>query len=335
MNSRVWLVACVLMSSVLGSSARADWTQTVFPVKSHDFGTVAVAAKTEFRFPVVNTFTSDLHIRSVRESCGCTTAIIETATIAPGETGSILARFNTPTFRGKRGATLTVVIDKPFYSEIQLKVDGYIRSDMVFHPGAIELGTVNQGEPKSGSTKLFYAGRSDWQVVDVRSNTPWLVPTFKQTERGAGKANYELSVEVREDAPEGYFQDELIVQTNDRSMPNVPLPVNGTVESALSIAPQSIAVGTIKQGESVSQRLAIRGRKPFAIESIECEGWRVDFSASEDERMIHMVDLTLTADTARGNQRVPMVIRTRGENAVTAKAIVTADIAAEQVAQAQ
>ncbi|MCC9645315.1 DUF1573 domain-containing protein [Rhodopirellula sp. JC740] len=335
MNSRVLLVAFVVLGTAFAGSVQADWTQTVFPVKNHNFGTVAVASKTEFRFPVVNTFTTDLHIRSVRESCGCTTAIIETETIAPGETGSILARFNTPTFRGKKGATLTVVIDKPFYSEVLLRVDGYIRSDMVFHPGAIEMGTINQGEPKSGSTKLFYAGRSDWQVMDIRSNTPWLVPSFKQTERGAGKANYELSVEVREDAPEGFFQDELIVQTNDRSMPNVPLRVTGTVESALSIAPQSIAVGTIKPGDSVSQRLAIRGRKPFAIESIECEGWKVDFTASEDERMIHMVNITLTADSARGNQRVPMVIRTKGENAVTAKAILTGNIAAEQVAKAQ
>lgn len=334
MISRVLTFVGVCCVAVTG---HADWSDAVFPIKSHDFGTVAVASKTEFRFPVVNNLPQNqtIHIRDIRASCGCTTPIIETPYILPGQSGSILARFNTPTFRGKKGATLTVIIDQPFYTEVRLRVDGYIRSDMVFHPGAIELGTVNQGETKSGSTQILYAGRSDWQVLNVRSNQPWLVPSFKQTERGPGKANYELSVEVREDAPVGFFQNEVIVQTNDNSMPNVPLRVTGNVETALVIAPQSIALGTLNQGKSVTQRLIIRGREPFGIESITCDGWDVTFPENDAVKKIHMVNVTLTPNKAIGAQRVPVVITTSGENSVSAKAILTAEILGEQVAQAE
>lgn len=130
---RVYSIALSFLMGVTSISA-ADWSDATFPIKSHDFGTVAVAAKTEFSFPIHNNSSKNLHIRSVRASCGCTTPIVENKSIGPNQTGSILARFNTDTFRGKRGATLTVIIDQPFYTEVRLRVDGYIRSDMVFNP---------------------------------------------------------------------------------------------------------------------------------------------------------------------------------------------------------
>lgn len=309
-----------------------DWTDTAFPIKSHDFGTVAVASKTEFAFPIYNTTGRDMHIQTVRASCGCTTPILSSNYIPAGGQATLLARFNTPTFRGKKGATLTVVIDQPFYTEVLLKVDGYIRSDMVFHPGAIEMGKINQGEAETGATKLYYAGRNDWQVVDMRANHPWLVPSFQQVERGPKNATYELTVQVREDAPEGFFQDEVIIQTNDRSMPRVPLRISGTVVTALNISPQSIAFGTVRQGQQIIQRLVITGREPFAIDSIECEGWDMQFENAGIAKKIHVVTVKMTPTAAKGTQRLPIVIKTAGDGAVTAKAILTADVQVEQVA---
>ncbi len=321
--------ACIVIAPI---TANADWTTKAFPVKSHDFGTVAVASKTEFTFPIVNTTGSEMHIREVRTSCGCTTPTLSSHYIPAGEQGALTARFNTPTFRGKKGATLTVVIDKPAYSEVQLKVNGYIRSDMVFHPGSVDFGAVNQGESKSGSTKIFYAGRSDWQVVDVHAHQPWLIPTFKQVERGGGKATYELTVQLREDAPEGFFQDEVVVQTNDRSMPWVPLQVSGNIVTALTVSPQSIALGSVKPGQELTQRLVLKGRESFAIKSIECEGWDVQFSNDGSEKKVHLINLTLRPITARGIQRESLVITTTGGESMTAHAILTAEVVNEQIA---
>ncbi len=319
------VVAVFLLSAPLAPAA--DWSDAAFPVKSHNFGTVAVAAKTEFRFPINNNFSSDMHIRSVRASCGCTTPIVETPFIAPGSTGNILARFNTKTFKGKRGATLTVVIDRPFYSEVRLRVDGYIRSDMVFHPGAVEFGKLNQGDPAAKTTRLLYAGRSDWKVLDIESNRPWLMPSFEQTLRGSGRVDYQIKISVREDAPTGYFQDEVIVVTNDRSMPRVPLRVSGSVESALSIAPQSIALGSLKPGQSIKQKMIVRGREPFLIESLTCEGWEVEFAPTTVAKTTHVLFPEFTpTETAAGPQKVSIVITTAGDESVTAKALLTADV---------
>ena len=326
------LAATICLSTVASAQtakANVGWPNNAFLVKNHDFGTVAVAAKTEFRFPVYNPYTKPMHLQTVRRSCGCTTPIIETEYIQPGQTGSILARFNTGTFRGKKGATLTVVVDQPFYSEVQLRVDGYIRSDMVFHPGSIDFGKINQGESAEKSSRVLYAGRSDWEIVDVQSNVPWLVPTKKLQSRSGGRTDYLISVSVREDAPKGPFQNEIVVVTNDTKRPRVPFGVVGNVESPLTIAPQAIAFGSLKPGQKIEKRLIIKGAQPFTIESITCEGWDVTFPNVAVAKSVHIVPAVFMPTDASGPQKVAVEIKTAGAQSVTAKAILTADIRAE------
>ncbi|MDA8745440.1 DUF1573 domain-containing protein [Rubripirellula amarantea] len=304
-----------------------NWYDAAFPTQHHDFGTVAVGAKTEFMFPVTNTLSSTMHFQSIRASCGCTTPTILNDYLEPGQTGFIKAKFNTDTFRGKKGATLTLVMDQPFYSEIRLKVDGYIRSDMVFHPGSIDFGQVSQGDVATKSSKVLYAGRSDWQIVDIRSNRPWLMPTLKETVRRGGTVNYEITVDVREDAPTGPFQDELVVVTNDRNMPEVPLRVTGNVESALTISPVALALGSLKPGEQVSARFVLIGKTAFEIDSITAEGWDVDFDPSTEPKKMHVIEPRLTYTGNQGGpQKASLVIKTTGEQSVTAKGLITADI---------
>ncbi|MGB7342801.1 MAG: DUF1573 domain-containing protein [Pirellulaceae bacterium] len=318
---------CLGLSLTAATTASAvDWRDITFPVKNHDFGTRAVAAKTEFNFPVVNTFANDIHIKNVRASCGCTTPIVENATIKPGQTGFIMARFNTGSFTGEKGAILTVVIDKPFFSEVRLEVKGYIRSDMVFHPGSVDFGSVDQGTMMSRSTKVMYAGQSDWKIEKVHSNKPWLVPTVKLLDRGQGKVNYELTLAVREDAPQGYFQDEVIVTTNDALKPLVPLPVTGTIESALSVSPKSIALGSLKPGESVTKLLVVNGRQPFTIETIQAEGWNVEFDKVVEPKSTHLINAKFTPIDAVGPQKLSVQVKTGGAASVSANALLTAHV---------
>ncbi len=322
-----FLIALCLILPVPLATAADDWTAAAFPVVKHDFGTVAVAAKTEFEFPIHNPFDSPLHIRSVRASCGCTTPILKSEYIEPGQTGALTARFNTDTFRGKRGATLTVVVDRPHYNEVRLRVDGYIRSDMVFHPGAIEFGGINQAERVTNTSKVLYAGRQDWKIVDVQSNRPWLMPAVTEVNRGAGRVNYEIAVTVREDAPVGFFQDEISVLTNDRSMPSVPLRVSGEVKSPLTISPQAIALGSIKPGETVRQKMILICRDPFEIESIKAEGWDVQFEPSEQAKKTQVVFAEFTPlEGQSGPQKCTIVIEAKGEESLTAKALLTAEV---------
>ena len=306
-----------------------NWKE-IFPVRKHDFGTVAVAAKTEFSFPIENQSNRPIHIRTVRASCGCTTPIIESNTIAPNETSYIRARFNTDTFKGKRGANLTVVIDRPVYTEVRLRVDGYIRSDMVFHPGAVEFEGVNANVPVTKTVKVLYAGRKNWQINKIESPRPWLVADFKELNRGRGRVNYEVSVTIASDSPTGFFQDELVVHTNDSEMPRVPLRVSGEITAPLRISPGVIALGNIKPGATASKKLVVLGQTPFVIESLTAEGWRVDVSLSTDAKKTHILQPKFTASSdANGPRKSTLTIKATGEKGMSATALITAEVSSE------
>lgn len=303
-----------------------SWKE-IFPVRKHDFGTVAVAAKTEFRFPIKNTSNRSIHIRTVRASCGCTTPIIESKTIGPNETSYIRARFNTDTFKGKRGANLTVVIDRPVYTEVRLRVDGYIRSDMVFHPGAVEFETVSPGESVTKTIKVLYAGRKNWRIKNIASPRPWLVADFTEHHRGRGRVEYQVSVTTAIGSPPGFFQDELVVLTNDSEMPRVPLRVSGEITAPLKISPGVVALGTLQPGESTLQKLVVLGQTPFVIHSLTAEGWEIDVPLSTDAKKTHILQAEFTpSSNATGPRKSTLTIATSGEEGNSATAIITAQI---------
>ncbi len=326
---RTVAILCAAISACTSTVSAQD-IQSMFPVRSHNFGDVAVAAKTEFRFPVRNTTGRTMQIQEVRTSCGCTTPIVETHTIQPGQTGSILAKFNTGTHRGQRGANLTVVVTQPFYTEVRLRVDGFIRQDLVFNPGAIEFGQQSLGQDLTQTAKIMYAGRGDWAVVDVLSNKPWVSVSLGEPQRQGQNVQYELVVTVSKDAPAGVFRDELVLVTNDRSRPRVPFLITGELENELSIAPQAIAGGELHKGETIERRLVIRGKRPFVIDSIEAEGWNLEYEPSDKAGTTHIINVRFSpAGASTGRLASPVVVKTSGELQATTSAILTAVVAGD------
>lgn len=324
---RFGLLAVILLGCLLTLSqpARADWASSLFPVKNHDFGTVAVASKSEFRFPIHNQTDRTLRISSVRTSCGCTTATIESEYIEPGQVGAVLAKFNTDTHRGQKGATITVVIDQPRFAEVRLRVDGYIRKDLVFSPGAVDFGKVSSGQESVKVVRLAYAGRSDWEVVDVQSRLPWVSAKIDLEGRSGINATYLLSVRIDPAAPQGSFRDELIVVTNDRNKPRVPLLVSGELESELVVSPQSLAMGEVKPGEVVEKRLVVRGKTPFLIESIRAKGWEIEFDAATEPKTVHVLPIRMTATgDVLGQVSGRLIVTTTGDLSTSSAATLTA-----------
>jgi hypothetical protein len=300
------LMACVCASPAYAQS----WAKGLFPVTSHDFGTVAKAAKTEYRFPIQNNLGQEIHIASVRASCGCTTPIVETETIKGGETGYVTARFNTGSFFGQRSATLTVVIDRPRYAEVQVTVKGYVRTDVVFNPGEVNFGTIEAGEPQTKTVALEYAGRSDWRITNVRSPSEFISAEVKEANRGNGRVSYELEVSVKEGAPVGPLQNELILETNDQRLKSVALRYTADVQPLLSVSPKNVDLKDIAPGESIQQRIVVRGAKPFRVTGITLDGFTIDYQSSDEAKAMHLIPVTITAGKEVLGNSSSLIIKT-------------------------
>lgn len=287
------LVAFCSSSLVVGQ----EWADKMFKIKRHDFGTVARNSKQVFEFELQNIYKEPIHITGVRASCGCTTPSITKQTLGTWESGAIVAKLNTDSFLGQKSATLTVTIDKPYPAEVQLQVSGYIRSDVVFSPGVVEFGETDPGVVVEKKVQLAYAGRDDWSVKDIRSNSEHVEVEMKPLARGGGRVNYELTVRLKDNAPAGYLSDHLYIVTNE-GRGNIPLAISGRVMPAVTVSPASLFMGAMEQNQSVTKQLVVRAKKPFRITDIKCEDAQFTFAPQDEAKELHIVPITFTAGAA-------------------------------------
>jgi hypothetical protein len=302
-----------LVIAALPSAAFAQqWAQKMFPETKHEFGTVARGAKAEYEFEIENVFKEDVHIASVRSSCGCTTPSITKNTLKTYEKGAILAKFNTSSFLGHRSATITVTIDKPFYAEVQLQVAGFIRSDVVFEPGVINLGQMEQGAGGEAQVKVTYAGRENWNITDVRSGNSNFEVELSEPTRGRGQVIYTMTVRLKPDAPVGHINDQLTLVSDDVRNETIPLQVEGRVMSVLDVSPAALLIGAVDPGQKVTKQLVVKSKHKFKVTDVKCAGDSFQFKlpASDQAKTLHLIPVTFTAGNEPGQFSTKICIET-------------------------
>jgi Protein of unknown function (DUF1573) len=304
-------LACGLAISAVAASASAqEWADKMFAEKSHEFGSVARAAKVEYAFVITNPYKEDIHISSVRTSCGCTIPRIQKETLKSWEKGAIIAEFNTRAFTGQRGARVTVTIDQPQYAEVQLQVHGYIRTDVVVDPGQVAFGQVPAGDGAEKTLTIDYSGRGDWKILGVEPTSPFVKANVQEVTRQGGRVAYKLAVSLDKSAPVGYVSDELVLKTNDTRSPQFPVKVDGFVVADLTVSPSSLLLGILQPGQKITKQIVLKGKQPFHVTGIDCDGAGFSFPSPSDAKAVHVIPITFEAGKEPSKIIEKIVIRT-------------------------
>lgn len=93
-----------------------------FSANEHDFGDMVQGEKKEHTFSLTNSGKTDLLIRNVRSSCGCTAVAPSKKVIAPGETAPIKVTFDSSGKRGRQSKSITVITNDPKNPTTTLRV---------------------------------------------------------------------------------------------------------------------------------------------------------------------------------------------------------------------
>jgi len=293
------LSAMVLLAS---PAAAQKWAEEMFESRSHDFGTIARGAKAEYEFVLKNIYIKDVHIASVRVSCGCTTPRIKQPLLKTYEKGAIVASINSGKFTGRQSSTITVTIDKPMYARVQLHVKVYIQQDVVVNPPAVQLGDIDQGTGAENKVTITCTRRSNWRIEDVKSANPHLSGEVVETTRSGSQVSYELHVRLDKNAPTGYVREHLLLVTNDQRSKQIPVAVEGRVLSAVTVSPASLFLGVVQPGQEVTKRLVVRSKKPFRITSITADCGCFEFGTPTQDvaKPLHLVPVTFNAGDNAG-----------------------------------
>lgn len=100
-----------------------------FNVMDFDFGDMKQGDKKEYTFNLTNDGKSDLQIRNVRSSCGCTAVAPAKKVVAPGETVPIKVTFDSRGKRGRQSKSITVITNDPKNPTSTLRISSNINTE--------------------------------------------------------------------------------------------------------------------------------------------------------------------------------------------------------------
>lgn len=313
MPSAKWFYAGLLAAGLAVSPLPADdrvatvgdnWAEKMFSELSYDFGSVARGADARHKIEVTNLYEETIRISNVGTTCGCTAAEPDRKELKTGETAHIEVVMNTVKFQKEKNSNVdvTLTFDGRTFKTVRIPIRAYIRPDVVLQPGRADFGSVEIGQGAEKSVQIAYAGRDDWQITDVTSANDMIDAVLRETARGNGRVDYNLTVSVSADAPPGAIRDRIVLTTNDERSPEVEVLVEAEVVADIVVNPTTIELGTLQPGDTKTMSVVVRGRRPFSIDKIECESERDCFKVrlGKDLRNVHVLPLTVTAPEESG-----------------------------------
>jgi hypothetical protein len=287
--------------------------------KIEDFGMVAKGEKIHATFNVRNTGKAPLEITQVRPTCGCTVANFD-RTIPPGGTGKIVAEVDTTGFSGPISKAVLVFSNDPAAPQVNLVIKAEVRAFIEVLPRPLVIfRNVLQGEPASEKLVLVSADGSDFKVEGAEAGGGPYQLAYKELgekERVPERkgSQWELTVTVPANAPEGMLNHKIVVKTTAAKAPEVTINVTGAVRPVVQVIPPQVNFGTVGGDALVGQNfLVVNNRQGAELQLSDLKVDNPNFSAEViplQAGQRYQVAVSLKAGVPKGTQKGTVTIAT-------------------------
>jgi hypothetical protein len=278
-------LALAALTVLTASVSAQGWAEKMFPEGvAYDFGTVAKGTQLLHKFKISNIYAVRMEITSIKSGCGCVTASAAKMVLQPRESTTIEVRMDARRFSGPKTVGIRITVGPEYINSAQIRVTANSRADVVFNPGQVSFGTVTRGQAVTQTIDVEYAGKLAWQVSEVvAKDVPYTVSIAELYREkpllGNGKVGYRLSATLKPDASLGALTHHVYLKTNDPASPLVPVLIEANVQSALTVTPKVLSLGTVKTDAALTRRVVVRGNKAFHVTGVEGTGSGIEMGA--------------------------------------------------------
>jgi len=290
-----------------------------FDEKIKDFGMVPKGDKLKATFVVKNSGKAPLEIQQVRPTCGCTVANFD-HTIPPGGTGKVEAEVDTAGFSGPISKAVLVFSNDPTNPQVNLVIKAEVRAFIEVLPRPLVIfRNVLQGEPATEKLILSSADGSDFKVESAAaSGGPYQLAyrLLGDKERLPDRkgSQWELSVTVPANAPEGMLNQRIIVKTSSAKAPEVTINVTGAVRPVVQVIPPDVNFGAVAGDALVGHNvLVINNRQGSELQLTEVKVDNPNFTTEViplQAGQRYQVAVSMKAGTPKGTQKATVTIAT-------------------------
>jgi hypothetical protein len=310
------ILAVVVLGLAPTLASAQGWAEKMFKDgMTHDFGTRPKGAQLKQEFTITNIYAVRMEITGITSGCGCVTASAPKRTLEPRESTTITVHMDTRRFSGPKTVGVRVSVGPEFVSSAELKVVANSRPDVVLNPGEINLGSVTVGQTPKRTLDIEYAGSLEWQVAEVVARDVPFTVTVRELYRRTGQVGYQLEATLKPDASVGAHDHDVFLKTNDPASPVLPIRISAHVQSAVTVSPAQLSLGSIKADMPQTRRVVVRASKPFQILGVEGLGNGVELGVALVPADAPVQTLTLTIHPAAGEFKRELKIKTSAQEA--------------------
>lgn len=296
----------------VGTTSPAPAEGKMFGELTHDFGMVPRGSQLLHRFQWRNTSDKPMELVEYQRSCGCTTVTISPKVVEPGTLGTIDMLMDTKPFAGEKTVNLSLVFGPGKLVSAQFQVKAFSRGDIVYNPGQFNFGVINEGATPTGLLDIEYAGAFDFKITGVAEKPPGVDVKVTESYRRPGSVGYHISTTMLADIASGDYKQTIQLRTNDPNNPILPVLVDATVRSSLTVVPDKLYYGTVKAGGIMNRRVTLRAALPFKVLAVEGQGNGVTVAVPQTTASVHSL-LIQWRPIESGEMHTELRIRTDSE----------------------
>lgn len=233
-----------------------------------NFGEVWQGQPARGEFTVKNVGSAPLTV-DVRSGCGCTLATRPKSPLAPGESSTFSATYDTQKYLGGANKTVTVTTNDPAHASVTVPIRGNVRPLYLASPtNNVNLQMIGTDKPASQTLRLENRYEKPMHLK-LKPDQDFGVFEVKLAEVEPGKA-YDLTVTTRPPLPVGFSRTVVHLDTGLEISPEVLIQVSANAQPLLFASPPRlyVAAGRDRPAQQVI-RLQSRTEEPVEISKIE------------------------------------------------------------------
>jgi len=236
---------------------------------TYNFGERDADTDVEHTFILRNAGDATLEITEVKPGCGCTTAQLETRTLAPGQEVKLAAKLSLKGRQGLQTKPIMVMSNDPETPTLQLTLTGTAIPAIEVDPSMVNFMNVMDDNPREQTIRLV--AKKEGLTFKVEEVTAQDLDdfTYELKEVTPGK-EYAIDLKSKGALPEGSKNGRLIIRTDNQQRPIILVNVATYVIGALKVMPNMINVrGSDVPGETETQQISVMPGRIAAFELLE------------------------------------------------------------------
>lgn len=235
-----WLLLSPIAASPAPANAQEGQPRLVVNNPTVNFGEVEQGAPAQGIFELKNEGSGSLQILGVQPACGCTAAMMDANSIAPGQSAQLKATLSTTEFSGLQAKKIRLTTNDPEKRSVELTLEGEILPLITVDPPRLYLRKLDSGKELSQSFTVTLKPELNAQVTEVKAGSEKVRLALSEIENGK-----KITATLAPNLPLGVFSDQIVVATSSAKVPMARIPIFAYVVGDWKVLPENVSFGTV------------------------------------------------------------------------------------------